>query len=263
MKATSARKENPQTWNRYSYTANDPVNKRDPWGLDFFDPGPCDPFGPEVFIDGFASIPREIFCYTFPIPAPPTTFTAPTSCSIRIRTSGTRLDGSDLSQTHHHNISGNPTNLGAGISIGQIGGERRMKYWFFLFEVEVTLPSDDINPDNWEASQRNSRTGYVLILTPRDGTKQESLNKKFPDDTPLEFFRETSHPGFYSWLDAPDFPFVYTTEDGFTGDVVELHLKREFTFELRNKNDSKKNCTASLTLTLDVDGQGSETWTVK
>ncbi len=45
---------NPQSWNRYAYTAGNPVNRVDPSGSDCFDPFsgiPClsDPFGDDLF----------------------------------------------------------------------------------------------------------------------------------------------------------------------------------------------------------------------
>jgi len=45
--SSSAKKESAQSWNRYAYTANDPVNRTDPSGLDFFDPGEPPPCGDE------------------------------------------------------------------------------------------------------------------------------------------------------------------------------------------------------------------------
>jgi RHS repeat-associated protein len=36
--ASSARKEMPQTWNRYSYAVNEPVDQHDPTGLDSLSP---------------------------------------------------------------------------------------------------------------------------------------------------------------------------------------------------------------------------------
>lgn len=47
----SGRLNAPQTWNRYTYTGGDPINRIDPMGLDYFDPidpGNC-PFGADFF----------------------------------------------------------------------------------------------------------------------------------------------------------------------------------------------------------------------
>jgi RHS repeat-associated protein len=72
-KASSAKKELPQSWNRYTYTLNNPINLKDPSGLDPFDfesggRGPCDPFGPARLLDGF-EISREILCWAVLISA--------------------------------------------------------------------------------------------------------------------------------------------------------------------------------------------------
>ncbi|HKQ06410.1 MAG TPA: RHS repeat-associated core domain-containing protein [Blastocatellia bacterium] len=74
----SGKKELPQSWNRFDYTRNDPINMKDPNGLDGdpFLPGPggtpqttatgdadpCDPLGPSYFLDGFELDPTRIEC---------------------------------------------------------------------------------------------------------------------------------------------------------------------------------------------------------
>jgi RHS repeat-associated protein len=61
--ASSGKKEAPQTWNRYAYTAGDPINQKDSLGLMYgFSDDPCDPFGPELIIDGF-EFSREMLCF--------------------------------------------------------------------------------------------------------------------------------------------------------------------------------------------------------
>lgn len=68
----SAGKDSPRSWNRYSYSLNDPVNMVDPWGLEPFacpqcigpplpPHEPCRPFGVSYLRDGFDLYPR-IFC---------------------------------------------------------------------------------------------------------------------------------------------------------------------------------------------------------
>ncbi len=69
--SSSAKEALPYTFNRYAYTANDPVNKKDPTGLDPFVAGefpsgtgrncPCEPFGLSLMIDG-SEISRELLC---------------------------------------------------------------------------------------------------------------------------------------------------------------------------------------------------------
>ncbi|MEW6131531.1 MAG: RHS repeat-associated core domain-containing protein, partial [Acidobacteriota bacterium] len=72
---SSGKKQNPQSWNRYVYTMNDPINMRDPMGLEGFlgidplaipDSNPCRPFGPEVIYDDFLGpIDRFTYCFLF------------------------------------------------------------------------------------------------------------------------------------------------------------------------------------------------------
>jgi len=89
--ASSAKKDYPQSWNRYSYTENEPVGGRDPNGLhtewgsrDPFAPAsqipppvllpwemdPCDPQGATVLLDGLEMSSGGMMCMSGAIPSP-------------------------------------------------------------------------------------------------------------------------------------------------------------------------------------------------
>jgi RHS repeat-associated protein len=78
----SAKKDAPQTWNRYAYTASDPTNMRDPWGLFFSpagpdEPDPCGAFGVTWIATGSGLLNTEFCVETLPTresPDPGTVF---------------------------------------------------------------------------------------------------------------------------------------------------------------------------------------------
>jgi RHS repeat-associated protein len=71
-KSSSAKKEAPQSWNRYIYSLNDPTNMQDALGLEGFtgqdpteipDENPCRPFGPDMILDIFGPVDRFTYCF--------------------------------------------------------------------------------------------------------------------------------------------------------------------------------------------------------
>jgi len=87
--ASSARKETPQSFNRYAYANNEPIDHHDPMGLILcggldplapctkppavFDPlelDPCTPHGASYLLDGFEMANTDLTCTPVPTPAP-------------------------------------------------------------------------------------------------------------------------------------------------------------------------------------------------
>jgi RHS repeat-associated protein len=58
--ASSAHPAEPQSWNRYTYAANNPLKFTDPTGMSYFvgGSGAADPFIPEYRFDGFEQSPE-------------------------------------------------------------------------------------------------------------------------------------------------------------------------------------------------------------
>jgi RHS repeat-associated protein len=249
-KPTSSRREIPQTWNRYNYTGNNPINRMDPDGLDWEEwlgdliPG-C---GSIIPIDnGSRSIGMgpdiEVTCPEEPYTAPPDPIRLPLSrCKVTPRiTPNTELIGHYSPGNHR----GNTTTIGPGANVEQDG------FMWYLFEVSVKLPRDDQDPNDWMVNQLLLRTGYVTIIYdggPHDIDKSLLNN---PDKI-KEKFMDTTHNGFFYWEDAPDMQKIDRDPNGVRRNVVSGFIVFTIALNLLNKKDSRRSCWATLTLKLSI-----------
>ncbi len=88
--SSSAKYDRPQTWNRYSYSANDPVNRKDTTGLEGFEqpngpydgPDPCSPGQESFTIDGYQEVD---WCVALSFAWLPEPVPAPGRCKLTVR----------------------------------------------------------------------------------------------------------------------------------------------------------------------------------
>ncbi|HKQ03824.1 MAG TPA: RHS repeat-associated core domain-containing protein [Blastocatellia bacterium] len=187
----------PQSWNRYLYALADPVNQVDRNGLFSLT------WGPE-YCSG--SVLGQLFCDFNPFPGvgTPPQIKLPERCSLNVATSGDQLSQIDIKHFAHHDESPNVTVLGAGVSTGHDLNGHSGTYWFFFYEVQVTLPSDDPDPDDWKPLVQlagGDIGGWEII-----GGRRYYLNRNAFVDILLPQAQDKGFPGFYFWIDAPDVP---------------------------------------------------------
>jgi RHS repeat-associated protein len=248
-KPTSSRREVPQSWNRYNYTGNNPVNRMDPKGLDWGElldgllPPGC---GGSIPIDnGFRNIGMgpevEFDCPAEPFFAPDPV-SPPSRCQVTPRvTPNTELIGHYSPGNHR----GNTTTIGPGENVEQDG------FMWYLFEISVKLPRDDQDPNDWMVNQILLRTGTVTIIYdggPHDIDKSLLNN---PDKI-KEKFMDTTHSGFFYWEDAPDMQKIDRDPYGARRNVVSGFIVFTIVLNLVNKKDTRRSCWATLTLSLSI-----------
>ena len=239
--AGSANKGNPQSWNRYAYTANDPTNNTDPTGL-FICVGcggpddPCSPFGPTVVIDGF-ELSKDILCGITPIPAPPDPIPDPLplgTCGITWRGGGSGgALGRYPADARDPVFDPNTTSLGPLKTRAFDNVNRRfVDFWAYFFEILVTktnIPSGGI----WTYRQTYVRTsvyryrksdGSIGVARPRPESSNTDMALG-PNQTDLA-------DGTHAWIDAPgsSIPAIITV-DGTPYPLVGFRTTWEFTFE--------------------------------
>ncbi len=239
----------PQSWNRYSYVENDPIHNVDPSGL-------LRAIPPNEGVDPCGGY------YGPPIKPP----TLPKRCNLTTATSGDQLSRVNIHQGQHHALSPNTTVLGPGQSRGFDDDGTTNTFWFFLFEVQVVLPGDDLDPSDWEAFQSAVAIG-TAVFTAGGQRYRAPIRLDRPDDSPNSQLTDTTWNGFYFWIDAPDAPhnLFVTLPDGTTlrGPVQSLHVEFSFLFQLRNKRNPLKTCVGTLGLQVDVSDGVHANWRVR
>ena len=206
-RASSGKKEAPQTWNRYGYANSDPNNMKDPMGLfegtidDPFPPDPCSLGGASVIWDGLAFDPN-LMCPVFdPLPPAPQNPIRPYSCQMDLNTQkGNGVAGQYMvgSRPPLGLVNPNTTNIGGHHEPGTDGNS----YWFYLYEVLVS-PVDDPST-KWTPWQWVAFTGNITVQAP-DGTP---VRVRLPDQNePDNPFGPNIgiDPGPYGvrWIDSP------------------------------------------------------------
>jgi RHS repeat-associated protein len=261
-KAASARPAAPQTWNRYSYTNNDPVNQVDPLGLDpepgyehmcpawirdcstyFGTPGFSGriSFGPLLGGgDGGGRTPIDI--------GPPPSVR---KCSITVRTrSDERLRGRYGVDDMFGAVDGR--NLGAIQHTASDG------FWGFTFELQVSLPGDATDLSQWHYPHQSIiRQGYVTVIVGGQEVKVDKSLGKDPDGPRAEF-TDDSQRGVYYWTDTPSIEktaFVNSVRHQVVNGVIVFN----FTFNFNHRQDKRRSCSAKLWLTLTIN-EGRASW---
>jgi RHS repeat-associated protein len=265
-KASSAKKELPQSWNRYTYSMSDPINRKDPSGTapssnwNPFLPGgdwdqESDPCG-DVFEDwqggGEMTDPICIageFLWAFPEPQDMNP-----SCGITFDTEGTPMGRGIFAYPSRSRkfIDPDTSDLGKGNTDLEL---------FFFYEVVVGMHLPMVNDvASWTAYQRVTRSVIDLLVLDTgtivpDFGFQRQLTRD-PDGPELDNVVKVPfyYEGTMLWLDTPSAP------NGYAGrQIVSGKVEWNFYYEARYKG--KKVCSRSLTLLLTYkDGIG--TWNV-
>ena len=258
--SSSAKPGRPQTLNRYTYSSGDPVNLVDPTGLDAFSSGagggvdesnPC-PDGFYYIGTFLTDAGEETDCGYDPVPGGGDSGgdSAPQQCRLRVNLSGPKHANISILSSHHdHDVS----QLGAGTSTGSDGS-----FWFFLFEIQVQLPSDDQDPADWVPSQYEIKTGSDTILV--NGQHIPLPYNLQGDDSPNANAVDASQAGFIYWLDAPDVAMTDTDVTAGSGPVVAANVNRIFNFSLKNIKDPSRSCNGFLGLRFTLNEGGKPHW---
>ena len=241
----------PGTWNRYSYTNGDPVNRFDPGGSDWLDSNECiswewDPsvpgnprnstnfpysgmpggipgcgnIAPSQFNPGIGMACLEILAL-IPSLAQQTSPPRP-SCAISVASSGTPRGLQDVTS-----VGASSNQLGAYKSGG----------WYFAVQIQANLEGDADGSD-WVLHQSGTVTGFVR---PDSGAPAQTVNINTPDDRIASTFVNQG-PGTFDWIDAP----------GVSG-VQTAFLNFNFTSSLRNKFTGA-TCSVNWSMQLQADG---------
>jgi hypothetical protein len=240
----------PQSWNRYTYTANDPINAKDPLGLFLgWDDGqlnPCGSGGPIILLDGI-----QLFSSTRCFPNVGGGFSSGTepgqrskpACSFSFRfdgsTSGYLVNG----VTRDPNIDPNQTPLGPYPA--------SLTHWAYIFEGRVNY---SYIPNNWRFLFKLRVIGSYKYLSLSDGVgnlKEGSTDQLVDDDFPFEGNIKRDGAGFF-WWDTPS-----TARRTPSGDpLIHGYLFFDFTF-LAIDSNGDVGCSANVRLRLTItEGQG-------
>jgi RHS repeat-associated protein len=269
----SARLCSTQSWNRFSYVQNEPIDQGDPLGLDGIDNpyeiphagdnhqhGDCPAWQHSCDLTSGFSIGildgSGGGCYNgfsegggpcFPRPPP-----VVSSGSIQPRTSGKPRSGiPPLTDV----------NTDPNISLGPQENPVEDGYWYFFFEVAVSLPSGARSPVFWRFNQSVLRNERVTIeWEGRLLTEQRLPMFDATDEGVAEnpLFSRTSG-GLHYWIDLPSTRKKQKVL-GKTGLVVSLNLSLEFQLTANYSRDPRRSCSRKFTLSLTVESRNPE-WT--
>jgi RHS repeat-associated protein len=226
---------NPQSWNRYVYSRNDPVNLMDHLGL-FAEVCPtC-----VSYEQGCAEFPE--LCYPHPRDpfedggdggrAEPTL-----PCTFDVRLHGKQR--SDVSSAT--TVSG--ADLGG--RLGKYENPVPDGYWFYFYEVGVILPVGSTDLTDWIFHVSLVRTDTTTIVV--DGVPMTlTQTTPAPDDTPSEQYTQLKS-GIYYWIDTPGRRKVRTF-NGQDYPIVEASVTFEFTFTATNNSNASLSCKGRLGL---------------
>ena len=245
--ARSARKDTPQTWNRYSYGVNEPVDVHDPEGLETgwgsqdpfapvqhppvflppWDLDPCSPNGASYLLDGFDMNVGGMMCLSGPVPSPNPEPEPPPTCNIAIATSGRVADDIPLSFP-----------LGDPKRIGEVQGPINGWYFNVFFAASV---SDDVS--TWTLGQTLTGTlsfsGYYTSTGKPFSTPELKLDSNDPVLGGERFFEgltKIQRPGdlWMFALDSPGWRRQFVHRDvGEQVTVTNLQLHMTFRTSIR------------------------------
>lgn len=128
-------------------------------------------------------------------------------------------------------------------------------YWFYLYEVEVTLPKDDKKPRNWDFQVLLLRIDFLTIIV--GSTRVGLETHEVVDDFPPDEFTERIGRRFY-WIDLPARRKI-TTYNGVDYQVVTADVEWDFRITVTNKRNPQRTCSKRLILKLSF-FDGKDTW---
>lgn len=249
---TSGKKEAPQTWNRYTYSTNDPINLKDPLGLFLGCVGCnsesfCGFDGPTIIGDGFDF--TAIICdlpLPFPDPTNPTPDPVPPRCSIDAGISGRPQSGISPVST----INSDPKL--------RLGPHQNVSYWFFFFEVRV-FGLGATTPSGWHFNQSALRIErFTISWNGRlfsDTVVFEDLTDKGLAESPI--YSRTAGAVHY-WIDTPGAPKTRSIKlsDGSTisGPVVSLLTTWQFEWTATYGPDQRRSCSRKFSASISYEG---------
>ena len=267
---------NPGSWNRYAYVLGDPVNGRDPTGMDsglteeYCNANPDDPdCQAGDYCEGFktcepgsaggdsgggdgsgvcssdtlGALAGAVEECVDPAPPPPPAPPTP-DCGISVAYNG-QPSNQDVTDVP----GGPPTNtLGPYSTIGEPGLAPRDSGWFYADQVQATL-SGDTNSADWSYWQNGAITGTVQIMNMLTGAVQSgNVSILMVPDGP-DPSNVYSGAGVIDWLDTPGWA---ANVGGQT--VVSANLIFDFTAGL--DYNGTNICTKSWNLSLTVGPNG-------
>jgi RHS repeat-associated protein len=283
---SSARGNAPQSWNRYSYAHNEPIDQRDPLGLDIGGPGPSpgEPPHPVIPGDPFAHEHGPCPAWQQNCDLGPSGFSGSLTIAPLLSGSGNGEGAGDpivisppeLRRTCTINVllKGGQQVDGTYSSPGRYGyvtttGAKEITtsdgFWGYTFEVQVKLPSGDNDPNNWDAIQWIGKIGLVIIMYqghPYGVDKSAGGNGPTGTkaDNPFEDWIDRTQTGYLFWVDTPDIRKVADDPDGHSQPVESGGVFFRFIFEAHNKKDSTRNCKSKpITFALAIEDRKG-TW---
>jgi RHS repeat-associated protein len=227
----------PQSWNRYAYVENDPIHNVDPKGLFLDYPLPEEPDSCGV---GLIVLPAE--------PEPPST-----PCEIKIRVKGKKLSSIDT------RTDINSTNYD---KLGEYEHDVRDGYWFFIYEVQVIIPSGARNRGEWLFNQSVVRQGFYSVLIGTDfitvPDHDEDPHDKNLANSPT--FSEWTGDNHF-WIDEPATRKVRKVSDAIgSGPVAGGLVTWNFEMTATNTKNPKRSCSKKFRLQLSI-GTEEQHWT--
>jgi RHS repeat-associated protein len=225
---------NPQGWNRYSYVENDPIHNVDPSGLLA---SVTDPDNPDSGSCGDSTPPEPVA----------------SKCDIDAGISGRPRSGISP-------VSG--INSDSKLRLGR---QQNTFYWFFFFEVGVSLPQGT-SPKGWRFNQSVLRIEKFTIIW---NGKLLSDSVVFEDLTDGGLAESSVYSltarGVHYWIDTPGAPKNRSVKlaDGskVSGPVVSLLTTWEFEWTATYSADPRRSCSKRFRLSITFERGGSPDWT--
>ena len=239
--------QDPASWNRYSYTRGDPVNRIDPRGLDDCDPnyncycdlyGDCYTCGPSADAFGAGAL-DSVGCGT---EGGGGGAGAAPSCSISVANSGMPINGQTISGFGWAPPSQFASTLGPYSTVGNPAYPNLLNQgWWNAVQVQGVLQGDT-NPADWIDTQNVLVSGSLQVAF-GNATQTTAVKQNGIDDPQASAIYTAS--GAFDWIDAPGIASVIPGG----GDVVGGKVTFNFTSTLADRGAS---CSVNWGFTLNI-----------